>query len=580
MGNDINRISALFAKSDICFHIPDYQRAYSWEENELQAFFNDIEDVSKTSNNQYYLGHYLFEVNALNENLWSIIDGQQRLTTVVIFMSVIKDFIGGDEDKDVETEKNVISSRYLEDYVSKKQRLETVSYDNGFFYQLIKDEIKGKSVPQTKSQKNLLFAKEFFIKKLSNLGSEKCNLFKKIIENAEITFFLVRNPVFAAEIFSYQNDRGKLLTNLEKIKSWLILSIYLKDEKNKTEVIERIQLEISTIYRVITEISLREDDLLLYFWRAFGTQGYNSRELLDEIKKEYENKSSIDLYQFVVNLKDAFISVKEIEQDDNSYIRDLFVMDYMADVWPILIKAKMKIKEQSIFYRVAKLCENLSVRFMITNSRASKNRFNPLLKKANDDFSFNVFVDEVILKINRDINWAYWNDETFLERLDSGYFYNQYSALHRNYLLWKYELHIRDKNYPYDSDFRKYIKDVNADHIAPQTENEQIENGYGVYNDDNEPQRGIESGHWLHCLGNLVLISGPENKAFGNKPFNIKLSSYNTAPLAQLREISSFISSPDAVWDFSCIQKRHEKIIETLKSIYCFPLPKVDTEDW
>ncbi len=580
MSNDIVKISNLFAKTDICFQIPDYQRAYSWEESELQTFFNDIEEVSKTGNHQYYLGHYLFEVNNSNETEWYIIDGQQRLTTVVIFMSVIKDYIGGNKNNDIEKEKRVISSWYLEELATQKQRLKTVSYDNNFFYQLIKDEIKGQSVPQTKSQKNLLFAKEFFIKKLSNLGSEKCNLFKKIIENSEITFFLVNNPVFAAEIFSYQNDRGKLLTNLEKIKSWLMLTIYLKNEKNKPEVIDRIQQEIAIIYRVITEISLKEDDILLYFWRAFGPQGYNSRELLDEIKKEYVNKSSTDLYQFILDLKNAFIAVKEIEHDDNSYVKDLFVMDYMADVWPILIKAKMKITEQSIFYKVVKLCENLAVRFMIINSRASKNRFNSLLEKANDSSSFNNFVDEVMFKINRDINWGYWSDENFLERLNSGYFYNQHTPLHRNYLLWKYELAIRDENYPYDSDFKKYIKDVNADHIAPQTENEKIESGYGPYNNDADPQKGIESGHWLHCLGNLVLISGPENKAFGNKAFNIKLSYYKKDPLAQLKEISSFVSHSDPEWNVSAIQKRHKKIIDTLKSIYCFSSSLVDTEDW
>lgn len=77
-------INKLFDSKNRKFEIPSYQRAYSWEDKQINQFIEDL----KNSGNQYYLGHYLFEKN--EENTLYVIDGQQRLTTCVIFFSVIK----------------------------------------------------------------------------------------------------------------------------------------------------------------------------------------------------------------------------------------------------------------------------------------------------------------------------------------------------------------------------------------------------------------------------------------------------------------------------------------------------------
>lgn len=68
--------------------VPAYQRAYAWDIEQVSQFVVDLQDyISSHSNSKYYFGHFLFEDKG-NRN-YAIIDGQQRLTTITIFISAI-----------------------------------------------------------------------------------------------------------------------------------------------------------------------------------------------------------------------------------------------------------------------------------------------------------------------------------------------------------------------------------------------------------------------------------------------------------------------------------------------------------
>lgn len=75
--------------------VPNYQRAYSWDTDsankspkQVNTFLSDLQDyVNSDSSTPYYFGHFLFEEKGGNE--YAVIDGQQRLTTIVIFLSAL-----------------------------------------------------------------------------------------------------------------------------------------------------------------------------------------------------------------------------------------------------------------------------------------------------------------------------------------------------------------------------------------------------------------------------------------------------------------------------------------------------------
>ena len=67
--------------------VPIYQRNYAWTKDEIEQLLNDINDVPDGFKGKYYLGSLI--VNQLGANVFEVIDGQQRLTTLYLLLSFL-----------------------------------------------------------------------------------------------------------------------------------------------------------------------------------------------------------------------------------------------------------------------------------------------------------------------------------------------------------------------------------------------------------------------------------------------------------------------------------------------------------
>ena len=103
MDNGEKKISSLFNGRTI-FNIPEYQRAYAWSDLQLREFLDDLNN--QKLNRSYFLGTVLFEEKGLegNHEIIDIVDGQQRITTIIIFMSCLinrmRELDPSEEDED------------------------------------------------------------------------------------------------------------------------------------------------------------------------------------------------------------------------------------------------------------------------------------------------------------------------------------------------------------------------------------------------------------------------------------------------------------------------------------------------
>lgn len=91
-----------------------------------------------------------------------------------------------------------------------------------------------------------------------------------------------QNKLQAAQIFAYQNDRGKRLTNLEVLKAYFMLQIY--QSQNNEDDIVYVEKAFEEIYHNIVLVTVEEDNVLNYYWRAVGTKGYYSENVIREVK--------------------------------------------------------------------------------------------------------------------------------------------------------------------------------------------------------------------------------------------------------------------------------------------------------
>lgn len=145
-----NTILGLFDSSQKSYEIPVYQRAYSWEKQNWKTFLDDLLEQIQGHNN-YFFGNLLLEVMQKNRK-YEIIDGQQRITTLTIFMRAILNILNdrGSEPAlsafDYQEKINI----YLKNGGNIKLR--PVEYDRACYDTLIIDNKKYFSI-STPSQK-------------------------------------------------------------------------------------------------------------------------------------------------------------------------------------------------------------------------------------------------------------------------------------------------------------------------------------------------------------------------------------------------------------------------------------------
>lgn len=542
-------IRGLFDTS-IQFIIPVYQRAYSWQKDNWNVFLQDLmEQVGRE--NEYSYGNLLLET-IKKDSEYDVIDGQQRLTTLVIFMRALYNVL---EEKQAKEEHLGDIEEFFEK--KKRKRLRPVENDKACFDSII---IENKTYTVTSnSQRCILDAKNHFTKELSKLDLNVLIKIKDIILDSKVNRLELQGKKEAALMFELQNNRGKDLTNMEKLKSYFMYQMYVNSPAEETDAnVENVSNHFKEIYKNVYDIKgLDEDSILIYHCFAYLNVSYNYRNL-DDIKKELalsENKI-VWINNFTRELATTFANLKVLQTNDSEYYKKLYKVrrqdSLPAFTYPFIIKGyKYLGQDTAKLNKLFHILEILVFRFQLMSSRADINsRLIDSLR------SFQGDVESLRISIQSKMNESWhWSDNRTKDIL-SGWMYEN-PALH--YILWEYEESIQRKGYKIGS---IGIENEQIEHISPQnpTNGEPLETGYDV--DDNNEYSEDFRNKYLNCLGNLMLISGSHNASIGNKPFIDKLNSYKENPLLnQQAEIKDFLENNEIVWKQIHIQKRLNRIL-------------------
>lgn len=552
------------------YAIPVYQRAYSWEEKQWDEFLEDLKEATK-SDNHYFFGNVLLEKS--NNEVSDIIDGQQRVTTIIIFARALCNEL--QNRAKTETLKSNMSNKEFIQYIQEdylinrnKPKLEAVEYDRDYFRDFIIKGDSAKHEPQTPSQERIKKAKEFFEKKLKdtkNFSTDNLLAIFEAMEKAELIQITFKEKKDSVLMFELQNNRGKDLTNMEKLKSYLAYQIYTycgEEAENKLDDITKV---FESIYRLLRDIETDEDSILNYFNISKSNFGFTYRENdntknykmeLKNIKMPKEKIAWID--EYVKELKNAFVDFKEFEKSQSIYGIYLRHLD-VKPIYPLVIKAYRLFREdKETLEQVFKALEIIAFRHKLTKRGADlASRLNSVIK----DFDSISNLVNGLKKVCGEEEW-YWGDNEIIN--------NSLVIAYRNYekeqdkkksalpyLLMRYENALRSKDAK-TSGYKFTLEDIESlqiEHIAPQTETidksgKRKASGYCNYDKEFDEL-------YINCIGNLLLIAGSHNASIGNEPFNKKLESYETSPLAQHREVKNFVVNK-GIWDKDAIDKRHE----------------------
>lgn len=559
------RFKELFSDISSYYEIPKYQRAYEWDtfekkkRNQVKEFWEDLNEFISI-NSEFPMGNVIL----LKEgDKHEVVDGQQRLTTSLILISSIIDRLEELGYRNLATE---LRSRYIvyreNDYVRIKFRPQ--EYDRNFWDDFIISGIK-KREPETPSQKRIKEAKEFFDKSLRSLQFGQINKIREKIENSLLGVIEIVDRREASSIFELQNDRGKALTNLEKIKAFFMHQLLVCNGTSAD--IEYVYREFRDIYKLINSSNFPdEDDILLYHIQAHTELRYNYREI-SELKRLVKRKDPVQRISFIKDfsreLNQSYKAIHAFLNDNREiacYLKDLERFKF-AFAYPFIIKAYKFFKNDAL-KKFLEYLEKVIFVHNITFTKADiRSRLNEFL-----GFESDIDIDNFFFKIFKKLSGeSYWKDST-IKNVFSGSMYNDLAR----YILKRYEIFLRkDSSEGYIEDLVCRMDIYKGDekertgwwleHIAPQTENTGENSGYEEYDSD-------FIDNYLHSIGNLLLTSTEHNIVLGNERFPVKLSSYRNSSMFHHREVEQFVR--DNRWTKEAIRKRKDKIVEFVISTW------------
>lgn len=358
---DQKTIQALFSDRKADFLIPDYQRPYAWEEKECQTLWEDIfsfafpdDDYSKfdSDNDEYYLGSVVTFKNETGK--MEVIDGQQRLTTLMLLLRAFYERFGNMQDSNsVATRENIEKCIWKTNEFGKpdKNALKInseVASDNDKteFLDILKSGRVNKG-QKSRYAVNYRYFQEQIDIFLQKYPSYFSYLPTRILNNCILLPIEAESQNTALRIFSTLNDRGKPLSDADIFKSQLYKYYSQKGDDEKDNFIkEWKQLEEQTDKIFHPQTGTPMDELFtryMYYERA--KQG-NKSSTTEALRKFYEKEHYALLKNDYVfsnlrQLAQFWEDVSNLNSDrfnNDNVLRNLFILNYAPNgMWTYFV---------------------------------------------------------------------------------------------------------------------------------------------------------------------------------------------------------------------------------------------------
>lgn len=322
-------LESLFSQK--IFRIPDYQRGYAWQRDQLRDFWEDL--INLSGEKKHYTGVLTLkqiqsiDIDHSSKEFWlvddhsyqvfNIVDGQQRLTTFIIFLQAFVEFIKAlSENIDKPNNKIYVTeslsvadleSRYL--FKTKPTGIEFRTYKFGYVsdnpsYNYLRFKILGEdgggSVEESFYTLNLSNAKMYFAEQFRELYEQGKfeglqEIYKKLTKRFLFNEYIIKEEFDVFVAFETMNNRGRKLSDLELLKNRLIYltTLYNDDElddasrKSLRDIVNDAWKEVYKQLGRNKARPLNDDDFLrahwiMYFKYSRKTGQDYIRFLLDE----------------------------------------------------------------------------------------------------------------------------------------------------------------------------------------------------------------------------------------------------------------------------------------------------------
>lgn len=548
-----------FLKKSPQFVIPIYQRTYSWTERECRQLW---EDIMRTGNKEAIAAHFVGSIVYIEKGLYQVssqspllvIDGQQRLTTVMLIIEALARHIGDGEPVDGFSAKK-LRSYYLLNPLETGER--------GFKLLLTQtDKHSLLALMQQKPQPaepsiRITQSFNFFDEQIRGLHADLAPLCRGLAKLMIVDLALSRDQDNPQLIFESMNSTGRELSQADLIRNFILMGL---EPVQQTQLYEEHWRPMEVAFGQEAYGTHFDGFMRHYLTLKTGDipnvravyDAFKSYALRVEVVSDGVDALVTDIHEYA-GYYCAMALDKEPDKDLSFAFQDLrelkvdvafpFLLELYADyVHQLLTKddfiGAVRLAEAYVFRRtVCAIPTNSLNKTFATFSRA--------LKK--DRYLESIQAHLFTLRSYR----RFPSDEEFKRELSKRDLYNNQR---RSYWLRRLENFGRKERVPVD--------EYTIEHILPQNENLPAKWREALGPDW---QRVQET--WLHTLGNLTLTG--YNSEYSDRPFVEKRDMKGGFKESPLR-LNEGLGSLDS-WGEAAIQERAKRLAEQAVRVWAMP---------
>lgn len=526
---------------DFFFRVPAYQRPFSWDTDNFDDLIDDV--ISATKDQEYFLGTIVLH-HCKDKGHHDIVDGQQRLTSLLILFACLRDLVKEDEYKSG-LQAKILQKKSVVDGIPEKVRLEVK--DHQIFKEIVLTENgttksrKESKLPEPEWR--YVNAVNVFRSKLSKLSQEGI---QKLITflNQKCVVICLATEAFddAFRLFTIVNDRGKQLRRIDVLKALNIAPDAITSESVRNRVTQEWEIHekglgestFENVFHLARLVLLKDKpqgDLLKEFEnRIFAKKTVNKGEPFFDLIFEYSK-----LYTGIFEERDL---IPSDAREHNKYRALIHIMDaeFRASEWRACLLLFAKRFGNEGFYQFCLKMEKVYLAQWVKAIRKDERYA---------DYSRILALIESTRK-PKDVLVGITYDSQSIKQAASGR--DLYSASFGKYFLLRLEIVSAEHDAPQEFTAKS------VEHVLPQNPD-----ATGYWADHHDLQNIDE---YVNTIGNLVLLSKSKNSSGRNLDFKKKKDKYLNPRVSDYPRSVQVLQYED--WDRKTIDKRTQEAQELI----------------
>ncbi len=536
------------------FLIPKYQRPYAWTTEQTAEMFDDLLSAatSKPSIDDadpYFLGSIVL-VKAEDDPRSEVVDGQQRLTTLTVLLSALREHVSpsfaDSLDSRIFQKGDPIKGTIDQPRLSLRDR------DQGFFEKQIQER-SGITIASTMavdplpdSQRNLIANAKLILDRLSALPADSCDQFARFITlHTYLVVVSTRDFESAYRIFTVLNERGLDLTHSDILKSEIIGAIDEADQDAYTQKWEAEEeglgrtrfAELFSHIRMVFAKTKARESILKEFRTSVVTAMPDGKAFIDDVLVPLSNA-------YEVITRSDYKSTSGADEINTwfDWLNRLDNTDWIPPAMAYVSTPTTTAAALATFLAdLERLAASILLRRVDTTRRIE--RYGEVLSAIEDGID--------LYGVDSPLQLSSAEQTETLERLRS----EIYTVTRvRQYVLLRLDSALSSGGASYDHPL------ITVEHVLPQTPATPSA-WRDTFSDD-------EREYWVHRLANLVLLTRRKNSEASNYEFDVKKTKYFSTE----KGISPFVLTTEVltntIWSPSVLGQRQQKLVNALAELW------------